>query len=80
MIGDGVCGSSKSLTRVTKRLRKICSKAVKRLERTRQMRIGGGTAFVVIDESKFRHKIKPRSWFVNENVISVSISIVVQIQ
>ena len=44
------------------------------------MRIGGGTAFVVIDESKFRHKIKPRSWFVNENVISVSISIVVQIQ
>ncbi|XP_051248018.1 uncharacterized protein LOC127358739 [Dicentrarchus labrax] len=58
MIEDGVCGSSKSLTRVTTLLREICGEAVRRLERRRKMRIGGRRAFVAIDESKFRHKQK----------------------
>lgn len=60
MIEDGVCGSPKSLTRVTTLLREICCKAVRRMERNRKMRIGGRTAFVAIDESKFRHKRKVR--------------------
>lgn len=71
MMEDGVCGSSKSLTRVTTILREICGKAVRRLERRREMRIGGRRAFVAIDESKFRHKRKVRSVFVNKIVISV---------
>ncbi|KAG7518072.1 hypothetical protein JOB18_023807 [Solea senegalensis] len=58
MLEDGVCGSSKSLTRVTTLLREICCAAVRRLERRREMRIGGRRAFVAIDESKFRHKRK----------------------
>ena len=60
MLEDGVCGSSKSLTRVTTLLRQVCVEAVKRLERRREMRIGGRRAFVAIDESKFRHKRKVR--------------------
>lgn len=58
MMEGGVCGSSKSLTRVTTLLREICGKAVRRLERRREMRTGGRRAFVAIDESKFRHKRK----------------------
>ena len=58
MIEDGVCGSSKSMTRVTTLLREICNEAVRRLERRREMQIGGRRAFVAIDESKFRHKRK----------------------
>ena len=60
MIEDGVCGSSKSLTRVTTLLREICGEAIRRLERRREMQIGGRRAFVSIDESKFRHKRKVR--------------------
>ena len=63
MIEDGVTGSSKSLTRVTTLLRKICSVAVRRLERQRKMQIGGRGAFVAIDESKFRHKRKVKFYF-----------------
>lgn len=58
MIEDGVCGSSKSLTRVTNQLKQVCISGVRRVERRRQMRIGGRRAFVAIDESKFRHKRK----------------------
>jgi hypothetical protein len=60
MIEDGVCGSSKSLTRVTTLLREICGEAIRRLEGRREMQIGGRRAFVSIDESKFRHKRKVR--------------------
>ncbi|XP_059203550.1 uncharacterized protein LOC131982981 [Centropristis striata] len=58
MIEDGICGSSKTLTRVTTKLRNVCNAGIKRLERRGQMRIGGRRAFVAIDESKFRHKRK----------------------
>ena len=71
MIEDGVCGSSKSLTRVTTLLRKICGEAVRQLERRRNMRIGGRRTFVAIDESKFRHKRKVRSAYVSKIVLSV---------
>ncbi|XP_059415415.1 uncharacterized protein LOC132151329 [Carassius carassius] len=57
MINDGIAGSSKTLTRMTKVLRKVCIAALKRL-RIRGMRIGGQHRFVVIDESKFAHKRK----------------------
>lgn len=58
MIDDGICGSSKTLTRVTTKLRHVCIAGIKRLQRRGQMRIGGRRAFVAIDESKFRHKRK----------------------
>lgn len=59
---DGTCGSSKSITRVTKCLKQVCINGVRRLERKGKMRIGGRTAFVAIDESKFRHKRKVRQF------------------
>ena len=71
MLEDGVCGSSKSLTRVTTLLREICCAAVRRLERRREMRIGGRRAFVAIDESMFRHKRKVSLYFVRKMSISV---------
>ena len=58
MLEDGVCGSSRTMTKVTQLLRQVCRKAVRRLEERGAMRIGGGRAFVSIDESKFRHKRK----------------------
>ncbi|XP_049329705.1 uncharacterized protein LOC125795242 [Astyanax mexicanus] len=58
LIEDGVCGSSTSITRVYDRLRDLCTTAVQRLQRKKKMRIGGRHAFVVLDESKFRHKRK----------------------
>lgn len=71
MLEDGVCGSSKSLTRVTTLLREICCAAVRRLEKRKKMRIGGRRAFVAIDESKFRHKRKVSLYFVHKMSISV---------
>lgn len=58
MIEDDICGSSGTLTKITTVLRNVCSKGMKHLEQRQQMRIGGGTGFVVMDESNFRHKRK----------------------
>ena len=71
MLEDGVCGSRKTLTRVTTLLREICCAAVRRLDRRRQMRIGGRRAFIAIDESKFKHKRKVSLYFVHKMSISV---------
>ncbi|XP_062339270.1 uncharacterized protein LOC134038985 [Osmerus eperlanus] len=57
MISEGIAASSKTLTRMTKVLRKVCVAALKRMKK-RGMRIGGRHRFVVIDESKFAHKRK----------------------
>ncbi|XP_035983497.1 uncharacterized protein LOC118557487 [Fundulus heteroclitus] len=57
MISEGIAASSKTLTRMTTILRKVCMAAVVRL-RKRGMKIGGRHRFVVIDESKFAHKRK----------------------
>lgn len=62
MIEDGVCGSSVSITKVYDTLRHSCISAIKHLERRKKMKIGGRNAFVVIDESKFRHKRKVQQY------------------
>lgn len=58
MIEERAAGSSSSIARVYDTLRHCCVTAIKRLERRKKMRIGGRCAFIVIDESKFRHKRK----------------------
>ncbi|KAF4115173.1 hypothetical protein G5714_002662 [Onychostoma macrolepis] len=58
MIEESVCRSGASITKVYDALRHSCITAMKRLQRKKKMRIGGTHAFVIIDESKFRHKRK----------------------
>ncbi|XP_078023665.1 uncharacterized protein LOC144462879 [Epinephelus lanceolatus] len=58
MMEDGVCRSTASITKVYDTLRFSCISAIKRLEKRKKMKVGGRHAFVVIDESKFRHKRK----------------------
>ncbi|XP_030595717.1 uncharacterized protein LOC115787259 [Archocentrus centrarchus] len=58
LIEEGVCGSSRTLSKMSKTLRRVCVQAVKHLKRRGEMRIGGRHGFVVIDESKFCHKRK----------------------
>ncbi|KAE8277568.1 hypothetical protein D5F01_LYC24459 [Larimichthys crocea] len=57
LITDGIAASSKTLTSMTKILRKACVAGLKRLRKT-GMKIGGRHRFVVVDESKFAHKRK----------------------
>ncbi|XP_036416756.1 uncharacterized protein LOC118800595 [Colossoma macropomum] len=57
MIQDGIAGSSATLSKMSKRLRKRCNKSMKKYGR-RGQRVGGINAVVHIDESKFCHKRK----------------------
>nr|XP_023692957.1 uncharacterized protein LOC111856888 [Paramormyrops kingsleyae] len=57
LIQDDVAKSSRTLTNMTRKLRKMCLKGLSRLQ-ARGMTIGGPQHFVIIDESKFAHKRK----------------------
>lgn len=52
-----VC-SSTTLTKVTQALKKMCAKAIKGTRQKGRMTFGGPKAYMMIDESKFYHKIK----------------------
>ncbi|XP_034541282.1 uncharacterized protein LOC117814201 [Notolabrus celidotus] len=58
MMEDSIAASSATLTKMTKKIRKVCVTALKRMRRRTGQRIGGTREFVVIDESHFRHKRK----------------------
>lgn len=58
MIQDGVAGSSRTLSKMSEKLRKVCKDAVKRQKRRGKQKLGGTAEFVVIDESNFCHKRK----------------------
>nr|XP_055032797.1 uncharacterized protein LOC129421358 isoform X1 [Misgurnus anguillicaudatus] len=58
MLEEGLCDSSATFTKMTKKLKAVCVKSIKKMERERRIRIGGARAFVVLDESKFCHKRK----------------------
>lgn len=58
MIQDGIAGSSATLSKMTKKLRMVCRKALRKYKRKTGQVVGGRTEFVVIDESNFRHKRK----------------------
>lgn len=58
MMTDDIAGSSRILSRMAKKLRNVCVKAMKRRKRRKGQRQGGRKEFVVIDESHFRHKRK----------------------
>ncbi|KAK9965897.1 hypothetical protein ABG768_004962 [Culter alburnus] len=58
MMQDRIARSSKTLSRMAKVLRKICTKAMKEYQKRRRQQMGGQQEFVVIDESNFRHKRK----------------------
>lgn len=58
MIQDGIAGSSATLSKMTRKLRMVCRKALRKYKRERGQVVGGRTEFVVIDESNFRHKRK----------------------
>ncbi|KAI2644252.1 Patatin-like protein 4 [Labeo rohita] len=58
LMEDGVASSSRTLSRMTAVIRKVCIRAVKKLRHLGQMKVGGRHCFVLIDESKFSHKRK----------------------
>ncbi|KAK9972405.1 hypothetical protein ABG768_025712 [Culter alburnus] len=58
MIQDGIAGSSATLSKMTRKLRMVCRKALRKHKRETGQVVGGRTEFVVIDESNFRHKRK----------------------
>ncbi|XP_049336626.1 uncharacterized protein LOC111195371 isoform X1 [Astyanax mexicanus] len=58
LIEDGIAGSSRTLTKMTSALRKVCISAMTKLRQRGGMRVGGPHHFVMIDESKFSHKRK----------------------
>lgn len=60
LIQENVALSSRTLTKMSAKLRSVCTSSVRRLERRTGRRIGGRNSFIVIDESKFCHKRKVR--------------------
>ncbi|XP_033945936.1 uncharacterized protein [Pseudochaenichthys georgianus] len=58
MLQDGVAGSSRTLSKISLKLRKVCKSAIKRRERRGKQRLGGPNEFVMLDESNFYHKRK----------------------
>lgn len=58
MIQDGIAESSATLRKMTKKLRMVCRKALRKYKRKTGRVVGGRTEFVIIDESNFRHKRK----------------------
>ncbi|XP_019221012.1 uncharacterized protein LOC109204463 [Oreochromis niloticus] len=58
MIDDTIAGSTATLSKMSKKIRRVCVAAVQRLRRRTGQQIGGRREFVVIDESHFRHKRK----------------------
>ena len=58
MMTDDIAGSSRTLSKMAKKLRNVCVEAMERRKRRKGQRLGGQKEFVVIDESHFRHKRK----------------------
>lgn len=58
LIQDGVSRSTRTLSKMSKKLRMICKRALKRKRRSTGQHLGGHREFVVIDESNFCHKRK----------------------
>ena len=58
LISDDIAGSSRTLSKMSKTMREVCKRAMKKLQRRKGQRIGGRRYFVAIDESHFRHKRK----------------------
>ncbi|CAI5678506.1 unnamed protein product [Oreochromis niloticus] len=58
MIDDTIAGSTTTLSKMSKKIRRVCVAAVQRLRRRTGQQIGGRREFVVIDQSHFRHKRK----------------------
>ncbi|XP_073789996.1 uncharacterized protein [Danio rerio] len=60
MLEDKIASSSRTLSRMTNAIRKICVAALQRLRRRTGLRMGGKSRrkFISIDESKFAHKRK----------------------
>ncbi|KAL3984420.1 KRAB domain-containing zinc finger protein [Sarotherodon galilaeus] len=56
MIDDTIAGSTTTLSKMSKKIRRVCVAAGQRLRRRTGQQIGGRREFVVIDESHFRHK------------------------
>ncbi|KAK6472746.1 hypothetical protein HHUSO_G27330 [Huso huso] len=57
-IEDGIAKSSCTLSTMAKRLRVICSTAIKAHKEKNKMKTGGCQSYIVLDESKFAHKRK----------------------
>lgn len=53
MIQDGIAGSSATLSKMTKKLRMVCKKALGNYKRKTGQFVGGRTEFVILDESNF---------------------------
>lgn len=58
MMEDSIAASPATLSKMAKKLRKVCRRAIERMRERRGQVIGGQREFVVIDESHFRHKRK----------------------
>lgn len=58
MMDDTIAASSKTLTKMAKKVREVCVTAVERMRRRTGQQIGGRGEFVVVDESHFQHKRK----------------------
>ncbi|XP_056465385.1 uncharacterized protein LOC130404594 [Gadus chalcogrammus] len=58
MLQDGITKSTATLSMMSKKLRRICLKSLKRHRKEKGQKIGGVNAIVHIDESKFCHKRK----------------------
>lgn len=58
MIQDGIAGSSRTLSKMSKKLRNVCNKTIRKRERRGKLIIGGQREFIMIDESNYCHKRK----------------------
>ena len=58
MMADNICASSATLSKMARKMRKVCRRAMERMRAESGQEIGGRRQFVVIDESHFRHKRK----------------------
>ncbi|KAL6481208.1 hypothetical protein MHYP_G00092880 [Metynnis hypsauchen] len=58
MLQDGLSKSSSTLSSMSKKIREICVRSLKRYRKARGQRVGGADIVIHIDESKFCHKRK----------------------
>ncbi|XP_034147376.1 uncharacterized protein LOC114829778 [Esox lucius] len=58
MLREGITGSSRTLSKMAKTLRRVCRHSMKAYVRRKGQVVGRHREFVMIDESNFRHKRK----------------------
>ncbi|XP_053371606.1 uncharacterized protein LOC128545399 isoform X2 [Clarias gariepinus] len=58
MLQDGIAKSTATLSMMSKKLRRICVKSLKKHRKKKKQKVGGVNVIVHIDESKFCHKRK----------------------